>query len=520
EILESIRAKMEQYARDLSQPSIMLFYLGVLLPLILIIILPVGSSFSGAPLANPIVLALIYLIVLPAVTYIFARTQIISKRPPVFEPPKIDDSFPGLPPKNKMLLGKTLVDARMVALAVLVVGTVASLYISAEGIPPKSFYSILNISEETPQVIPADKQKEEVILKAGLGSADHFSIPEGRLYRQLKATGLSDDMAAQSVLVEEKKFFTKSEHDIAPYNQIFGLLITVTSAASIFLYYTNIYKRRAQLELIQLEQEFKDSLYIIASRMGENKPLEEALKNTQEFLPNYKISQTFFPKIVDNISMLSMPVDKAIFDKDFGALKNIPSTIMQSGMRLLVDSVELGVNVAARSMIALSIQISNQEKVNNSLKLLVGDITSMMKVMSLFIAPLVLGITTALQKIVIITLSSIAASDVSKQFDLSNVDLANLPGGAIPSTFSGLSVGSFIDPAAIASMASPSEFIFIIAVFVIEVVVIMTFFTTMVEEENKLLFKINLSKYLPIAVVTFVLSIIAANVLIGGFLGG
>ena len=39
DMLESIRNKMEQYARDLSQPSTMLFYIGVLLPLLLIIIL-------------------------------------------------------------------------------------------------------------------------------------------------------------------------------------------------------------------------------------------------------------------------------------------------------------------------------------------------------------------------------------------------------------------------------------------------------------------------------------------------
>jgi len=52
EMLDSIKNKMENYARGLSQPSTVLFYIGVLLPLILIIILPVGSAFTGAPLAR------------------------------------------------------------------------------------------------------------------------------------------------------------------------------------------------------------------------------------------------------------------------------------------------------------------------------------------------------------------------------------------------------------------------------------------------------------------------------------
>ncbi len=64
EVLESVRNKMEDYARSLSQPTTMLFYIGVLLPLLLIIILPVGSSFSGAPLANPFVLFFIWLFLL------------------------------------------------------------------------------------------------------------------------------------------------------------------------------------------------------------------------------------------------------------------------------------------------------------------------------------------------------------------------------------------------------------------------------------------------------------------------
>ena len=109
--------------------------------------------------------------------------------------------------------------------------------------------------------------------------------------------------------------------------------------------------------------------------------------------------------------MLAMPLEQAVFDKRYGALKDIPSNTINVSMKLLVDSVQLGVNVAARTMIALSIQLSNSQKVTNNLKVLVSDITGMMKTMSLFVAPIVLGITTSLQKIVIITLSSIPPSN-------------------------------------------------------------------------------------------------------------
>ncbi len=516
DILESIKLKMEQYARDLGQPSVMLFYLGVLLPLILIIILPVGSSFSGAPLANPVALSLIYIIILPALTFVFAQTQIISKKPPTIDPPKIPRNHPGVPPRYKMVVGTGLVDIRLLTIAVLVVGVGFSFFISNQGVPPKIVFESLGINEGFPQFLPADKQESAILSRAGL-SDDYFDIPDGALYNQFLAQRLDSGQALQQVLTEEKKFFAKPENDVAPYNLVFGLLLTLSAAIFVFVYFDNIYLRRAQLEVIEMEKEFKDSLYILASRMGENKPVEEAFKHTINFLPDFKISKVF-SKIMDNISILAMPLDKAVFDKDYGALKEVPSSVIHGSMKLLIDSVELGVNVAARTMISLSIQLSNQEKVNETLKILISDISQTMKVMSLFIAPMVLGITTSLQKIVVITISNISASSISSDLDLSNIDVSTLPGGSLPSTFSNVSVSNFIDPNAVAQMATPTEFIFIIAVYVIELVIIMTYFTTKIEEDNDLLLKINIAKYFPIAMIAFVASIVVSNLMIGGFL--
>lgn len=516
EILESIKLKMEQYARDLSQPSVMLFYIGVLLPLILIIILPVGSSFSGAPLANPVFLALIYLIFIPGFTLWFAQSQIVSKRPPTVSSPVIPRNHPGIPPRYKMKLGDAMIDLRLVVAAVLVVGVGASFFLSTQGLPPKFIYEALNFENDTPQILAADRQRIDVLLRGGLPE-DYFEVPSGLLYTQLLSRRIPQDQALALVQSEEKTFFTKPQNDIAPYNLVFGLLLTVSLAVFVFLYYDNIYLRKAQLEIIEMEEEFKDSLYVLASRMGENKPVEEAFKHTVAFLPDFKISRVF-SKILDNITILAMPLDKAVFDKDYGALKHVPSSLIKGSMKLLVDSVELGVNTAARTMISLSMQLSNQAKVNETLKILVSDITSTMKVMSLFIAPMVLGVTTSLQKIVVITISNISSSQLTSNLDLSNIDVSNLPGGSLPSTFSNLNVSSFIKPEAVAQMASPTEFIAIIAIYVIELVIIMTYFTTKVEEDNDLLLKINIGMYFPIAIGTFILSIIVSNALIGGFL--
>jgi hypothetical protein len=55
---------------------------------------------------------------------------------------------------------------------------------------------------------------------------------------------------------------------------------------------------------------------------------------------------------------------------------------------------------------------------------------------------------------------------------------------------------------------------------VIEIVVIMTYFNTKIEEDNDTLFKINLAKALPVAVLVFIVSVIASNTVLGMMAGG
>src|SRR3989344_3045459 len=506
ELLETIRNKMEQYARNLSQPSTMLFYIGVLLPLLLIIILPVGSSFSGAPLANPMVLFLIYNILIPGITIAFAY-NLIQTRPPTYTPPIIPDNYPGLPPKWSADIGGIKMDARFAGIAVLVLGLLISFFLSTQGFPPKFLYENETLDERNiSQFISEDRSKEEILSAAGR-EATYFSVnPEdnGRRYTQVLEQEIRNattederkeavERAAAKIKSEEQLFFSESENDSTPNNLIFGALITISIVFYIVLYSANKFKRKVQLEVQEMESEFKDSLYIIASRLGENKPIEDALKHVQEFLPDFKISQTIFARTLDNIKLLGLPLEAAVFDKNMGSVAKIPSTIIQGSMRMLIDSVQLGVNVAARTMISLSIQLQNSEKVNQTLKILVSEITNTMKTMTIFIAPIVLGITTSLQRIVIITLASLAASGASQS---SNVVEGSGAGG----TFSGLSVSSFISPEAIAGIASPSQFIFIVALYILELVIIMTYFTTKIEEDNDLLVKINIGRYMPIEI--------------------
>ena len=524
EVLDSVKDKMGDYARSLNQPAVMLFYIGVLLPLLLVIILPVGSAFSALPFATTPFLIAIYVIGIPLFAYNFAK-GIVKKRPPTYETPIIDDNYPTLPPKYGMKLGSGFIDVRLACFILLFVGVGISFVVSIEGLPPRDLFPL--DEEGIPmipfQLIPADKQLDEVFKDKGVNYFEKVGIDlyaiqlnegfgggirEGERYTQLIKEGNRPEAAEELTIKEKLDFVSDPSRDPTKYIFWAGTMITLALCASLFIHHRNVYKRQVQLQIVQMEDEFKESMYMIASRMGENKPVENALKQAKDYLPNLLISKRIFSKTVENIELMGLPLEGAIFDPVYGAMRGIPSKILSTAMRLLVDSVNLGVEVASRTLMSLSLQMENMDKVNKSLKEMVSDVTTTMQTMAVFIAPMVLGITTALQKVVMMTLASVVASPemgADSPAELGNIGTANL------NLFK-------VNVAVFKSFATPLEYMIIIGIYVALIVVILTFFTTKIKEDNDLLFKLNLAKYLPIAVTVYVVTTIAANILISSLM--
>ncbi|MEM4662947.1 MAG: type II secretion system F family protein, partial [Candidatus Diapherotrites archaeon] len=523
ELLITIKERMDVYARGLRQPTVVLFFVGVLLPLILMIILPIGSVFSGLPLANPLVISAIYNVAIPASLLYFAL-GIIKQRPPTEEAPEIPDDYPGLPPKNKVIFGNTYVDVWLLVGVIAVFGLIASYYFHLEGFPPKSLLKS-EYSEAPVQIIRADRTEKEVLERNGYPE-NYFSIPDGPLYKQYlnnyleEGTENAEKKAETRVLFEKKIFFMTKENDTTPYNLWFGLILTFSLCVFVALYYPAKYKRKAQLEVVAMESEFKDALYIIASRLGENRPIEEALKQTFDFLPQALISRYVFSKTIDNITLLGMPLDVAVFDPKFGSVAKIPSEIIKTGMRLVVDASSLGTSIAARTLASLSIQLDNTEKVAKALRDMIEEITVTMRTMAIIIAPVVLGITTALFKIVVLTMASISQSISESGFGTAAGGLSltgtgaygNL--GSLSESFAKVSAGGFVKPEALAHIADPLQFIIISGIYVFQIVAIIIYFVTMLEERNKLLLRLNIAKYLPLSLAIYIITVMSTNVLL------
>ena len=486
--LASIKNKLEDYARGLNQPTMTMFYLGVLLPLLLIIVLPVGSAFSGSALAKPIYLILIYNIAIPFACIMFAR-NIIRGRPATYNPPDIPQNHPDLPPRYTIKIGKAPINV-FILMVILGVAIIAgSIFLQGT----------------------LGKTKENVLLKEGY-------IQPGQDISLAKFNCNSQEVAQKGIdpkfmCASEREFWQDSAHDVTPYFLIYGMLIGFSLILSLFLFSESYYKRKVQIETEKMEDEFKDALYVIASRLGENKPIEDAFAHTRAFLPKSLIAKNVFGKAIDNIRILGLNLNSSLFDPNYGALKNNPSNIINSAMRLMVDSVQLGVSVAAKTLMSYSMQLRNSDEVSKMLTNLISSVTGTLSSMAKYIAPIVLGITTALQKIVISTLTSIANSgtldEMNNAFDSFKTSGISTGGMDV----SGISSIGSIDMATVNQLAGPTTFLIIVAIYVIEIVIIMTFFTTMVEQDNITLAKLRIAQTLPIAIILFILTTIASNLI-------
>ena len=237
--------------------------------------------------------------------------------------------------------------------------------------------------------------------------------------------------------------------------------------------------------------------------------MEEALIHASDLLPNSDITHKIFRPTLHNIKMMGMTMKNALFDKAYGSLRFIPSDFIHGTMRIVVDSLGLGVKTAARSLISLSLQLRDTQKVEKALKTMLNDITTMMATMSMLIAPVVLGITISLQQIIRGALEQMSKSSLTETM------------GSAPSGVAGvgtISMPKFGDPAVLEALASQNELLLIITVYVIEIVCVLIFFASSVNEgENPLAFKMSLAQALPIAMtIFFVVATISMKFVVAG----
>jgi hypothetical protein len=133
----------------------------------------------------------------------------------------------------------------------------------------------------------------------------------------------------------------------------------------------------------------------LGNRIGDGIPAEIAFARVAESMKG-QVTADFFRTVNSNIQTMGMSLDEAIFDNSRGAIVYFPSNLIATSMRILVESVKKGLNVAAQSLMSISEYVRNIQKINERLRDLLAEVVSDMQSNMTFLAPLLSGIIIGL----------------------------------------------------------------------------------------------------------------------------
>ncbi|MBI5390142.1 hypothetical protein HZB02_01520 [Candidatus Woesearchaeota archaeon] len=428
-ILDETYEKMLHYTHNLKSPITMLHMLGIILPILGLVILPLVVSFMAGVQWYHI--ALLYNFLLPVGVY-FLGKNILSSRPTGYGDTDIVEDVPSLAKYRNLIfkVGKkeVLIKPSVIALVVgclfLFIGVLPLLLATLD-----CNHDLILDQSFLPRYIEDSK---------GTPACDGVAFPDAKFYLlQYKMSNPPQGSGAVSQV-------------IGPYGlgaSLLSLSIVLCLGLALGLYFKlrtqNLVKIRAQSK--ELEKEFASALFQLANRLGDGLPAEIAFSKVASVMQGTVTGQ-FFAEVSTNLTRMGL--EQAIFDPNEGALKHYPSAVIESSMKVLVESAKKGPQVAAQALMNVSRYIKEIHSVNERLKDLMSDIISSMKSQISFLTPaisgIVIGITSMVTNIIGQLKDQVASITSQGGAVPDNMRMMEMFGDGVPTYYFQIVVGIYV----------------------------------------------------------------------------
>lgn len=429
-MLEGTYDKMMHYAQNLKSPITTLHMLGVILPILGLVILPLAGSFLQG-LIKWYHVAILYNLVLPILVMALGYNILLS-RPTGYGEAEVLKEHPEFKKYQNVYVGNIPISTKFIGF---LIGSV-------------------------------------IVLAGLLPLIIHYLNPG------FDATILSGNLL-------EGKFLDYKESN-GPYGvgaALFGLLIPLGIALGLGIHYKLRSKKLIKVKRIidNLENEFSGALFQLGNRVGDNIPVELAFGQVAENMKDTP-SGNFFRLVSDNIKRLGMDIKNAIFSDERGAIISYPSSLIESSMKVLVESAKKSPQVVAKSLMTFSDYINRIRKVNERLKDLLADIISSMKSQINFLTPIIAGIVIGVASMVVTIINKLG-----EQFGKLGTENIEGMGG----------LGSLVNIMRIQDVIPTYQFQIVVGLYVVEITIILTILANSIERGvDKLNLEYNLGKNL------------------------
>ena len=437
-ILETTYESMLHFAQNLKSPVTLLYMMGIILPILGMVMLPMAVSFMETIRWWHI--AIIYNIGFPGFVFLFGK-KILAARPGGYGSITLDDLDERTKKAQQLhfKFGKkdVFVNPLPVCLVMgIVIGLLAFIPVVAKG-----FISCTDVDKS---IVCSDWT---------------ISKSLGLQFLGYRASATNPDLI------------------IGPFGLGATLLasaIPLALALSIGLFY---YLRSSKMvdlreSIKKLENEFSGALFQFGNRLGDGIPAEIAFERVTA-TEKGTAAGNFFSMVTMNIRKLGMGVQQALFDPKRGAVISFPSPLISSSMRILSESVKKGPLVASQAMLNIARYVKEIHKVDERLRDLMAEILGDMKSQIAFLTPVIASIVIAITTMIATIMGSLTDR-------LKNV--ADAAGGA-----SGTAGGTLGILSLFGDGIPPYFFQIIIGVYVFELVYLLTIISNNLENGDDLL---------------------------------
>ena len=410
-ILDETYEKMLHYAHNLQNPITMLHMLGIILPILGLVILPLVVSFMENIKWYHI--AVIYNVILTVSVYYLGK-NILSRRPTGYGDTDISEENPELKKYRNVLVK---IGGKEVQITPLIFSITVAVLLIFVGLSPLILHAI-NVPD------------------FGYGGND-LTTP-----------------CKQKFCFLEYRTSPTSTEEIGPYGLgagIASLFIPLSFGLAIGMYYKlksqNVIKIRERAK--QLELEFASALFQLGNRLGDNLPVEIAVGKVADVMEG-TVSGSFFKLVSLNIRRLGLSIDRAIFDPQHGALVSFPSNLIESSMKVLTQAIRKGPLIAAQALTNVARYIKEIHKVNERLKDLMADVISSMKSQIKFLTPAIAGVVIGITSMITSILGRLSGQLKDVTASVASSDTAgpsgilSLFGNGIPTYYFQIIVGIYV----------------------------------------------------------------------------
>jgi len=415
-ILSGTYDRMLHYAHDLKSPITILHMLGVILPILGLVILPLMISFMsneslpGTRIAMYIALA--YNLVLPLGVYYLGRI-ILAKRPSGYGDTNVSLDNPRFRKFGDFIVplggGSELrVNPAIVAVVV---------------------FAVLFLIGISPLLIHWFDPGFDFVVGDGMFSFLDYICPQGKVdctfSEMIGPFGLGASVLSLGVVLS------------------FGL------SFGLFYFFRSRKLIKIRRNVKKLEQEFTSALFQLGTRLGDGLPAEIAFGKVAKTLEG-TTSGDFCALVYHNLTGLGMGLEQAIFDRKIGAVSVFPSNVINSSMRVLVESAKKGPRIAAQALMNIARYVKEIHRVNERLNDLLADTITSMQSQIKFLTPAIAGIVVGITSMITTILTKLSGQLTSMTDRNADVAIGgmggvmNMFGTGVPTYYFQLIVGIYV----------------------------------------------------------------------------